>query len=135
MSDTETQEEYLERIKNVPGVFSDYNETADDVATRPARLLAEAVARADQTDLAPDPHEGSGAQEDAVGYVYPGTEAPAPKKAQKKEPVEEFPDVEEGEEEEPEEVEEFPEANETEEKSDPAEATTAQVKKSSKKDV
>jgi outer membrane biosynthesis protein TonB len=107
----ETQEEYLERIKNAPGIFSDFNETAKDVVNRAERLVHEAEVRLGLTDLAPDPHPDGveDVQHDAaVGFVYPGTDEKSVTGAKaKEEPKEETPE-EPAEEPEEEPVEEAP---------------------------
>jgi hypothetical protein len=52
----ETEQEYLERIHAVPGIFSDRNESGATVVTRADTNLAEAEALEARTSLAPTVH-------------------------------------------------------------------------------
>lgn len=78
----ETEEEYLERIKNVPGIYSEYNETAKEVVERPDYLVLDSKIRSAATDLAPLAHAEpeNEPDEDVSGYVYPGTADVKPEK-------------------------------------------------------
>lgn len=62
----ETEEQYYERVKSAPGIFSDFNETAKDVVERAGRLVQEAEDHFKRTSLAPNPHpeEGSPKEEE-----------------------------------------------------------------------